>query len=238
VLGTAADEFGPEPVFAGVAVAAVALAIPVAREPASPGERADFRRAIAATRIPIVRLGIWLVALPALGAGVLNVLVPLRMDELGAASVAIGATYLIAAAFETVMSPFVGRLSDRRGRFVPIRAGLVGAAVALVALPIPETEVLVGVLFVGIALSYAAFWTPAMALLSDEVERARVQQGYAFAFTNIAWSAGQVVGNSGGGALAAATADWVCYGAVALLCAVTFTGLAWRKPATAESTGL
>ena len=80
------------------------------------------------------------------------------------------------------------------------------------------------VIFVGIALSYAAFWTPAMALLSDEVERARVPQSYAFAFTNIAWSAGQVVGNSGGGALAEATADWVCYGAVALLCAVTFAG--------------
>jgi MFS family permease len=117
---------------------------------------------------------------------------------------------------------------------VPIRAGLVGAAVALIVLPIPESEVLVALLFVAIALSYAAFWTPAMALLSDEVERARVQQGYAFAFTNIAWSAGQVVGNSGGGAVAEATADWVCYGAVALLCAVTFAALVRRPPSAAS----
>ena len=230
VLGTAADEIGPEVVFAGVAVAALALAVPVAREPAAPGEAEDFRRVTAAARRPAIRAGVWLVALPALGAGVLNVLVPLRMDELGAASVAIGATYLIAASFETVMSPLVGRFSDRHGRLVPIRAGLVGATVVLVVITIPDSALLVAVLFVLIALSYAAFWAPAMALLSDEVERARVQQGYAFAFTNIAWSAGQLLGNSGGGALAEATADWVSYGAVAALCALTFAALI-RRPA-------
>ena len=230
VLGTAADEFGPEAVFAGVAVMALVLAGLTVREEASPGEAADLSRVAAAARLPAVRVGIWLVALPSLAAGVLNVLVPLRMDALGAASIAIGATYLIAAGFEATLSPIVGRLSDRRGRLVPIRAGLVAAAVLLVLVPIPESEVVVAVLFVCTALALATFWAPAMALLSDEIETARVQQGYAFAFTNIAWSAGQLLGNGGGSALAEATADAVSYGAVAALFVITFVALARRPP--------
>ena len=228
VLGTAADEVGPEVVFAGVGVAAVALAVPAAREPAEPGKRTDFRRVTAATRVPAVRAGVWLVALPALAAGVLNVLIPLRLDELGAAAIAIGGAYLVAAAIEATLSPIVGRLSDRRGRLVPIRWGLMGAAVLLVAIPIPDSAPLVAGFFICTAIALATFWAPAMALLSDEVERVRLQQGYAFAFTNIAWSAGQLTGNGGGGALAEATADWVSYGAVALLFAATFAAVTRR----------
>lgn len=230
VLGTAADHFGSEPVFCGVAVAALALCIPAAREPAAAGEPAELGRVVAAVRLPAVRLGIWVVALPALAAGVLNVLVPLRMDELGAASVAIGGTYLVAAALEAILSPIVGRISDRRGRLVPIRFGLVAGAVLLVTIPIPESAGVVAVLFVCVVLADGAFWAPSMALLSDEVERVRVQQGFAFAFTNIAWSAGQLVGNGAGGAVAEATADWVSYAAVAVLFVVTFAGLRRRPP--------
>ena len=230
VLGTAADEIGPEIVFAGVAVTAVALAVPAAREPANPGAPSDVGQVTEATRIPAVRAGIWLVALPALAAGVLNVLVPLRLDELGAAAIAIGATYLVAAALEATLSPIVGRISDRRGRLVPIRWGLIGAAVLLVAIPVPDAAALVAGLFILTALALATFWAPAMALLSDEIERVRVQQGYAFAFTNIAWSAGQLAGNGGGGALAEATADWVSYGVVALLFALTFAAVIRRAP--------
>ena len=230
VLGTAADEIGPEIVFAGVAATAIALTVPASRELAPPGERTDIRRVTAAARIPAVRVGIWLVALPALAAGVINVLVPLRLDELGATGLAIGAAYLVAAAFEATLSPIVGRISDRRGRLVPIRAGLLGASVLLVAIPIPDTAAVVAVLFILTALAMATFWAPAMALLSDEVERAHVQQGYAFAFTNIAWSAGQIVGNGGGSALAEATADWVSYAVVAVLFVVTLAALT-RRPA-------
>jgi MFS family permease len=234
VLGTAADHIGPELVFSGVAVAAVALCLPASREPAPPGEAADFGRVVAAARMPAVQLGIWLVVLPSLAAGVLNVLVPLRMDALGAASVAIGGTYLVAAALEAILSPIVGRISDRRGRLVPIRVGLIAGAVLLVTIPIPESAVLVAVLFVCVVLADGSFWAPAMAMLSDEVEVARVQQGYAFAFTNIAWSAGQLVGNAGGGAVAEATADWVSYTVVAALFALTFARLR-RRPATNAS---
>ena len=230
VLGTAADHIGPEPVFCGVALAAIALCVPAARESAPPGEAAEMGRVVAAVRMHAVQLGIWLVALPSIAAGVLNVLVPLRMDALGAASVAIGGTYLVAAAFEAILSPIVGRISDRRGRLVPIRFGLVGGALLLVLIPIPESAPVVAVLFVCVVLTDGAFWAPSMALLSDEVERARVQQGFAFAFTNIAWSAGQLTGNGAGSAIAQATADWVSYAAVATLFVGTFVALRRRPP--------
>ena len=158
----------------------------------------------------------------------LNVLVPLRLDELGAASLAIGAAYLVAAALEAVASPLVGRISDRRGRLVPIRAGLIAAGILLVLIPLPESPLAVACLFIATAIAAGAFWAPAMALLSDEVERVRVQQGFAFAFTNIAWSAGQLVGNGGGSALAQATSDWVSYAAVASLFAATLTFVTYR----------
>ena len=70
----------------------------------------------------------WFVLLPALLFGVLGVLAPLRLDELGFAAVAIGATFLTAAALEAVAAPLLGRLSDRRGRFFPLRIGLVMSA--------------------------------------------------------------------------------------------------------------
>lgn len=232
VLGTAAAELGPELVFSCVAGTALVLAAFALREPGVPSEGStELRHAGAALGRPGVRLGIWLVALPALASGVLNVLVPLRLDALGATSFAIGAIYFIAAGIESAMSPFVGRLSDRRGRLVPIRAGLMGVAGLLVLLPLAESAPLLAVIFIITALSSAAFWAPAMALLSDEIENARVQQAASFAFTNVAWSIGQVIGNAGGSSLAEATADWVSYTIVAVLCALTLAAVSLRAPA-------
>lgn len=235
VLGATAAGVGPELVFAGVAVTATLLMLAAAREPAAPPAGADMRRVAAALGAPGIRLGIWLVALPALASGVMNVLVPLRLDGLGATGFAIGAIYLVAAALEATLSPILGRVSDRRGRLVPVRGGLIGAAVLLVLLPIPDSAPIVGVLFICTALASAAFWAPAMAMLSDEVDRARVPQGFAFAFTNIAWAGGQVVGNGGGSSLAEATADWVSYALAALLCVATLAAVSLGRRGSAAS---
>ena len=74
---------------------------------------------------------------PALFSGAIDVLVPLRLDELGASGLTIGAAFLAAASIEGVLSPVLGRFSDRRGRLLPLRFGLVGAAVMAVLLPLP-----------------------------------------------------------------------------------------------------
>jgi MFS family permease len=225
VLGALATELSPEAVFTGVAVVAAGLALPVLGEQGTPAQGIQSGRARQAIARTGIRLGVLLVAIPALASGVVNVLLPLRMDVLGATGFAIGAAYLIAAGVEAAASPILGRVSDRRGRLVPIRGGLLAAAVILVLLPLPSSALVLGVMLTAFALAGAAFWAPSMALLSDEVELAGVPQGYAFAFTNVAWSTGQLIGNAGGGSLAEATADWVSYCLVALVCVLTLVAI-------------
>jgi MFS family permease len=235
VLGGAATLVGPEVVFSGVAVVAAGLGawawqIPgVAPEP-SPGLGA----LVSAMRRRPVLAGFWLFTLPALFAGVIEVLVPLRLDDLGASGAAIGAIFLLTAAVEAVLSPLAGRVSDRRGRIFPIRAGLAGALVMAVLLPLPGTAVLLGVAVLFTFASLGAFWAPAMAMLSDASEDAGLDLALAFSISNLAWAAGHLLGSAFGAALADATSDAVPYGLLGVACAATLAGvlrLGRRAPA-------
>ena len=161
VLGGAATETSPELVFSLVAVVAAALFAVAALTPAGPrAESVGWSELGAAMRTPGVLIAVWLFTLPALFSGVIDVLVPLRLDDLGASGVTIGAVFLAAAAVEGVISPFVGRLSDRRGRFLPIRFGLAGAAVAAVLLPLPAAVWLLGATVVLAVAALGLFWAP------------------------------------------------------------------------------
>ena len=153
------------------------------------------------------------------------VLAPLRLDELGASGLAVGAVFLVAALFEGSLSAVTGRISDRRGRLVPIRVGLAGAALLAVLLPLPGEPVILAVAVVGAVAALAAFWAPAFALLSDAGETVGLDQGYAFALTNLAWAGGQVGGGAAGGWVAERAGDAVPYGALAVLCSVTLAAL-------------
>jgi len=226
VLGGAATVLSPEAVFSAVSVLAAALAawawtMPGVEPEISPGIRAMLRT----MRRPAVMAGFWLFTIPALFAGVIEVLVPLRMDDLGAAGAAIGAVFLVAAGVEAIISPVAGRWSDRAGRLAPIRAGLIGAAVMAVVLPLPGTAVLLGLTVVLAIASLAVFWAPAMAMLSDAAEEAGLDQALAFSISNLAWAVGHVVGAGAGGALAEATTDAVPYAALAVGCVLTLAGL-------------
>ena len=227
VLGGAASVLGPEVVFSAVTVLAAGLAAWAWMLPGvAPGEGAGLRGLGVALRHRPVLAGFWLFTLPALFAGVVEVLAPLRLDDLGASGTAIAAIFLVTAGVEAVVSPLAGRLSDRRGRLLPIRAGLAGAAVMAVLLPLPGTALLVGVAVLVSIAFLGGFWAPAMALLSDASEEAGLAQGLAFALANLAWAVGHLVGAGGGGALAEATTDAVPYGLLGLICAATLAGVA------------
>jgi MFS family permease len=222
VVGGAATVLGPEAVFSGVAVIALALAAWAWVTPGvPPGEPPSVRAFAAALRRPALAGGVWLFCLPALFAGVLEVLAPLRLDDLGASGVAVGAVFLVAAAVEASLSPIVGRVSDRRGRMVPMRVGLAGGAAAAVLLPLPGAAILLGAAVVLAVAALATFWAPAMALLSDASEAAGLDQGLAVAIANLAWAGGHVVGGGLGAAVAEATSDTVPYAALAALCGGT-----------------
>jgi MFS family permease len=238
VLGGAATLLSPEAVFSAVRVVAAGLAcwawtMAPPEQEESPGIRAMLR----ALGRPAVMLGFWVFTLPALFAGVMEVLVPLRLDDLGVAGATIGGVFLLSAAVEAVVSPLAGRFSDRAGRMTPIRAGLVGAAVMGVLLPLPQTAVLVALTMIVTFVALAAFWAPGMALLSDAAEEHGLDQALAFAISNLAWALGHVFGAGAGGAVADATSDAVPYAALAMLCAVTFLALtASRRRSEALST--
>ena len=71
--------------------------------------------------------GLWLMTLPALLFGVLVVLATLDLSRLGWGAAAIGTLFFSTAAVEMVVAPLVGRLVDRRGALLPVRAALTAA---------------------------------------------------------------------------------------------------------------
>jgi MFS family permease len=173
----------------------------------------------------------WFVVLPALLFGVVGVLAPLRLAQLGFGAVAIGAVFLCSAAFEGVNNVLLGRASDRHGPLPPIFAGLVASIVVASLLPWPDNGLLLAVLVVAAGLSFGTFFTPGMTLLSNLAEQRGLRFGYASALVNLAWAPGQTLGAAGGGALAHATRDAVPYLALAAICALTLVAL-WRSHAS------
>lgn len=239
VLGATARVTSPELVFTLVAALAAVLAAWAALTPALPGSvpPALGQLARSLTRPPVLA-SFALVALPALYSGTLEVLAPLRLDQLGASAIAIGAVFLVAGLLEAAISPLVGRVSDRRGRRVPLRAGLAAAVPAALVLALPGSVGVVALAVVATAGVLAVFWAPAMALAADATEASGLDQGFAGGVISLAWAGGQVAGGSGGAALAQATSDAVSYTALALLSAVALLGVARVRGETAPAVGV
>ncbi len=221
-IGALARETGPELPFACVALALGALALVTRRFEDPPHAGAAGELSLRALRDVRIRTGAWLVLLAALAFGVLELLVPLQLDALGAGGAAIGATFLAGAAVEGVAQLRVGGIADRRGRMTPIRAGLAGTLVAFVLLPLPHAVWPLAVVVVLAWVAGGVLNTPAMTLLSDGIEARRIEQGVGFALIYFVSAGGQGVGAIGGGLLAARTSDGVVYVALAVLCALTF----------------
>ena len=228
VVGTIAARAGTGPAFSGAAVLGaglMAVAFIVPRPDRAEPQR--LREAWPAIRDRQVGTGMWLTMLAGLGFGVLDVLAPLRLSRLGAGAIVIGATFLAEAAIEAVLSPLVGRLSDRRDPLVPVHLSLaVGVAVSLLAPVLRPAGWLVALLILGMP-AFGTLFTPAMALLSAGAQRLQVNQGLAFGMTNLAWAAGQAVAAAGSGALAQATSDIVPYSLLAAACLASLIFL-WR----------
>ena len=233
-LGGLASLIGIGTAFSSVAVLAAVLAAWAIVTPAArPSERQPLKMLIEAVRDQRVAVGLWFVLLPALLFGVLGVLAPLRLHRLGLGAVGIGATFLVAAGLEGVLSPVLGRVSDRLGPLPPLRVGLVASAVLASTLPWPDERWLLAGCVVLAGIAYGSFWAPGVSLLSHATDARGLDYGFGFALTNLAWAPGAAGGAAVGGALASATSDAVPYLVLAGVCLLTLAlvsrGNTWQS---------
>jgi MFS family permease len=228
MLGALAQIVGIRAGFAGIGVVALALATAAllqARAPVERVERGALRRAVAD---PAFVAGLWLNTLPALFFGVLDVLAPLALHAGGYGAVAIATVFLVAGLIETALNPLLGRLSDRRGRLLPIRWALSASIGVGILLAFAQAPLLIAGLAVAAAVSFGGFYTPGIALVSDRAEFAGLAQGLAFGLMNTTWAIGALVGPTIGGGLADAFGDAAPYLLCSLLCAVTLAAVVRR----------
>jgi len=203
LLGGVAAQIGTEPVFALVTVVAGVMAVLALRTPEiGVSEAQGLRSALMAMSNRPIVLATAFVAVPSLTAGAIEVLVPLRIDHLGGSSTLIAGGFVIGAGIEAVFAPISGRYSDRAGRRAPYVAGIAVSAVAMVGIAAAQSlGVVLGSLFI-VALGAGLSFTPAITLLSEAGEAARLHEGFAAGLSNVAWASGQVVGAVLGGGLA------------------------------------
>jgi MFS family permease len=234
-VGAVASAVGAGTAFSAASVADVFLIV-VAFTVPSPRPQAPqpLRAALPALRDRRVMLGCWLMALAGIAFGMVDVLAPLRLSRLGVSAAVIAVTFLGAALLESGLAPLAGRLSDRLGAARPVMVSLaLGTAVALVVPQVTAGPWLIGVLIAGLPW-YGALYAPASALVASGAERLGLNQGIAFAVSNLAWAAGQSVAASASGALAQATSDMVPYALLAVACAGTAVALRGSSRASAS----
>ena len=229
VLGGAASLTGPAPAFAAVSATGLVLALWAWATPAlQPAEEPQPLRALlGAFREREIVSGFWLVSVSAFLLGVISVVAPLRLDELGWGALGISAAFFVSAGVEAALNPFLGRWSDRYGRLAPVRAGLFACIAVSVVLPWVDVRWPALLLVIAAGIAYGLFWVPGTALLSDGAETAGLDQGFGFALLNVAWAPANVVGATLGGVLAETVGDAGAYLLAASLCLATLAAMQW-----------
>jgi MFS family permease len=221
-LGAAAGSIGTEPVFSSVLVITLILSFAASRLPEIRTPETQSLREVRATLVsrPILEAAAF-VAAPSVMFGAIEVLVPLRIDDLGGGHGLIAGGFIAGAALEGILAPLAGRISDRVGRRIPFVTGLAICAVAMVAIALVTT---LGAIIAGLiltALGAGLCFAPALTLISDVAESSGLHQGFAAGVSNMAWASGQVIGGVGGGVVASLTGNALPSIAIALLLAVT-----------------
>jgi MFS family permease len=224
-VGALADHVGPREVFIGLAGLTVVLIVWTLRTPraaAVPPRPGALSRAL---RTPQIRQALWLMSVPALVFGVVGVLVPLKLDNAGWSATAIAVAWVVSAAIEMVLAPLIGRVSDRKGRLLPLRVALMGAVAVLVGFAFANRPAVIVPILIVSGITFGGFWAPAMALLSDAADRIGLAQGLAFGLMNVAWGAGNALGPVIGGSLADAAGDALPFLVLAVFCLMTLASL-------------
>jgi MFS family permease len=218
-LGAVAAHLGTGPVFSAAAVLAIVICAFRGLLPPSADQQAlRWSEILAAARHRGIGRGLWLTAVAGIGLGVLNVIAPLRLNTLGASAGLIAAAFVCGGLAEALLSPLVGRLSDRHGPRYSVTRSLMLCIVAAILIPVvsPRDVALVAVAFGS--LGFGTLFVPSTAMISHGADDRGVQQGLVFGLANLVWASGQGVAAGVSGFVADATNDKVPFFAVAAIC--------------------
>jgi len=169
---------------------------------------------------------------PSIAFGLVVVVAPLRMDDLGSTPFLIAAAFAAGSVVEAVIGPIIGRISDRIGRTGPYMIGAAASSVAVIVLGAADLLPVLSVAVVLAAFGAGMSFTPGSTLMSEVATAAGVNQGYASGASNVAWGGGQTIGAIAGGLIAGAAGFLV----PCLLTAAVLLGAAALARATPEPT--
>jgi MFS family permease len=148
--------------------------------------------------------------------GVVNLLVPLRLDDLGVSAGSIGIAFTATTALFVLTSIQIQRLGNR----VPLLAASGVAALGLGAtllLPVVAGSALLLIVFLVLrAPLWSVVSTISNPLCAHGAELACVGTGFGLAVMNLCWAAGNLGGPVAGGALAGAAGDRPVFALLAL----------------------
>jgi MFS family permease len=222
VLGAIARGVGPEGTFSVVGLVAAVLLVLVLVQPGrNPHEAPGSGSLRAALTHSTIARGAWFTACTAFCFGIINVLLPLRMDSVGASGALIAVVWLVSSGLETLVNPWIGRYTDRHGWQRPARWGLIAGSCIVLLASLPHDVALLAAIGIASGPLIGVLWTPGLVLLSLGSDEAGFDHTYAFAIMNLAWASAQTVATAGGGALAHATRDLVPYALVAVITLTT-----------------
>lgn len=211
--------------FVGCAAVAAAVAAAAWVQPAAAREARLLGSVRRALRDPAFVAGLLLSLLPALLFGVIDVLVPLALDEAGYGIAAIAAVFVGAGLCEAGVNPIAGHISDRHGRLLPIKAGLIASTIVALLFALAPRPPAAIVLVIAAAVAFGFFYAPGIALVSLRAEQVQLSQSLGFGIMNTAWATGAMLGPLVGGSLSTAGGDSAPYAFCASLCAVTFLAI-------------
>ncbi|MGH2958887.1 MAG: MFS transporter, partial [Solirubrobacterales bacterium] len=177
-LGALAHEVGLEAIFGAVAFVSFGLILLTLTNRRVKADRPQpIGEAIAAAKSSGIGSATWILAAPSFAFGVLVVLAPLRLDDLGGSALLIAAAFACGSIVETILGPLIGRFSDRVGRTRPYRIGMVIGVLGILGVGGAATISVVFAAVVLCAFSAGMAFTPAITLIADSATKAGMAQG-------------------------------------------------------------
>jgi MFS family permease len=220
VVGTLAREFGLVWPFGGIAVIGFVLIWTVRRLPAPQGENASIQRSLkqgfnAVLGRGMFRQGAAVMFVAAFIEGALNLVVPIRLDQLGSSAVVLGAAFLIAGALQAGGQRAVGGIVDARGPRRPVLISFLTGSVLVTAVGVIDNLPVVVITSVIVIVAFGVSYTPATALLYRGVGDIGADPAFGAAIVNLTWAGGQAVGAIAAGVVSDTSANGVAFFVIA-----------------------